>query len=290
MRLGWIGTGVMGASMAQHVLEAGISLLIHTRSRAKAERLLEQGADWAETPAQAAEGQDAVVSIVSMPEDVQAVHLGPEGTLSAAHPAPILIDMTTSNPSLAVSIHEAAGKLGVRAIDAPVSGGDVGAREARLSVMVGGEAEAVKEAMPIFHAFGKTIVHHGPAGSGQHAKVVNQLLVASSMIGACEALQYAHRAGLDPERVLESVSSGAAGSWTISNLAPRMVRRDFEPGFFVDHFVKDLGIAMEESKRMGLSLPGLELAQRLYLGLQQSGRGRKGTQALLLALEELNAS
>ena len=289
MRVGWIGTGVMGASMARHVLDAGMDLVVHTRSRAKAETLLELGAAWAGSPAEAAEGRDAVVSIVSLPQDVQAVHLGPEGTLSAANPAPILIDMTTSDPTLAVVIHENASQRGVMAIDAPVSGGDLGAREARLSVMVGGESQAVEAAMPIFQTFGKTIVHQGPAGAGQHTKVVNQLLVAASMIGACEALLYAQKAGLDSDRVLESVASGAAGSWTISNLAPRMLRRDFEPGFFVDHFVKDLGIAMEEARKMGLTLPGLDLAQRLYLGLQKEGRGGKGTQALLLALEELNS-
>lgn len=289
MQLGWIGTGVMGASMARHALKAGMELVVHTRTKAKAQPLLDQGAIWANTPAEAASGQDAVVSIVSMPADVEAVHLGPDGTLSAENPPNILIDMTTSDPSLAVEICQAAEKVGVQAIDAPVSGGDVGAREGRLSVMVGGEAKAVELAMPIFETFGKTVVHQGPAGAGQHAKVVNQLLVASSMIGACEALVYAHRAGLDAEKVLESVSSGAAGSWTISNLAPRMVKRDFEPGFFVEHFVKDLQIAVNEAQRMGLTLPGLDLAQRLYRELLESGRGSQGTQSLLLALEELNA-
>ena len=197
--------------------------------------------------------------------------------------------MTTSDPGLAKRIHTEAQTRGIQAIDAPVSGGDIGAREARLSIMVGGDSQAVRSAMPIFEAVGRTIVHQGPAGSGQHTKVVNQLLVASSMIGACEALLYAQRTGLDPDLVLESVSSGAAGSWTVSNLAPRMVARDFEPGFFVEHFVKDLGIAMTECSQMGLSLPGLDLAHGLYTRLLEGGRGRKGTQALLMALEEMNS-
>ena len=289
MKVGWIGTGVMGASMAGHVLEAGMDLQIHTRTRKKADSLLDRGAIWAETPSEAANGADAVVSIVSMPHDVEMVHLGPEGTLSAQHPAPILIDMTTSDPGLAQRIHAEAQKKGIHAIDAPVSGGDVGAREARLSIMVGGDSEGVRAAMPIFEAVGRTIVHQGPAGAGQHTKVVNQLLVASSMIGACEALLYGQRAGLNPDLVLESVSSGAAGSWTVTNLAPRMVKRDFEPGFFVEHFVKDLGIAMAECSRMGLSLPGLDLAFSLYRRLNEGGRGKKGTQALLMALEEMNS-
>jgi 3-hydroxyisobutyrate dehydrogenase len=279
----------MGASMAGHVLEAGMDLQIHTRTREKANSLLSRGAKWAETPAEAADGADAVVSIVSMPADVEAVHLGAQGTLTAKNPAPILIDMTTSDPGLAKRIHAEAQTRGIQAIDAPVSGGDIGAREARLSIMVGGDSEAVRTAMPIFESFGRTIVHQGPAGSGQHTKVVNQLLVASSMIGACEALLYAQRTGLDPDLVLESVSSGAAGSWTVSNLAPRMVARDFEPGFFVEHFVKDLGIAMTECSQMGLSLPGLDLAHGLYTRLLEGGRGRKGTQALLMALEEMNS-
>ena len=286
MRVGWIGTGVMGRSMAGHGLDAGMDVVVHTRTRSKAEDLLARGATWAGTPALAAEGADVVVSIVSMPADVEAVHLGPDGTLSAKNPAPLLVDMTPSEPSLAERIHDAALQRGVASVDAPVSGGDVGAREARLSIMVGGEEAAVRNAMPLFEAVGRTIVHHGGPGSGQHAKIINQILVASSMIGACEALMYARSSGLDPDRVLESVSSGAAGSWTISNLAPRMVRRDFEPGFFVEHFVKDLSIAVREARRMALDLPGLELAERLYVALEASGYGRSGTQALLLALEE----
>ena len=289
-RVGWIGTGVMGHSMVGHLLDAGLEVVVNTRTKARAESLLDRGATWADTPAQAAEGMDAVVSIVSMPEDVEAVHLGPQGTLEAVSPASLLIDMTTSSPRLAERIYQAAAARGVAAVDAPVSGGDVGAREGRLSIMIGGDDEPVRRAMPVFEAFGGTIVHQGGAGAGQRTKIVNQILVAASMIGACEALMFTREAGLDPERVLESVASGAAGSWTISNLAPRMVRRDFEPGFFVEHFVKDLRIAVEEARSMKLDLPGLELAERLYISLQDSGRGRKGTQALLLALEEAHQS
>ena len=288
MKIAFLGTGVMGASMAGHLLEAGHGLSIHTRTAAKAASLLERGAVWAETPAQAADGCDAVISIVGMPEDVESVYLGPQGVCQASAPPRLWIDMTTSTPTLAVRLNQAAGDHGASAIDAPVSGGDVGAQNGTLSIMVGGDASAVSEAMPLFEAMGQTIVHQGPAGAGQHTKMVNQILIASMMIGASEGLLYAQRAGLDGDQVIASVGGGAAGSWTINNLGPRMLKRDFEPGFYVEHFLKDLSIALEESRKMGLDLPGLAMAERFYAEVQASGMGRKGTQVLLRLLEGLN--
>jgi 3-hydroxyisobutyrate dehydrogenase len=287
-RIGWIGTGVMGASMAGHLIQTGYSLRVHTRTRDRATPLLERGAEWADSPAEAAEGMDAAISIVGFPRDVEETHLGASGTLASKNPPSLIIDMTTSSPMLALKIAHEARRRGVDSIDAPVSGGDVGARNATLSIMVGGEESAVRSAMPIFERLGKTIVHHGGAGMGQHAKMVNQILVAASMVGTCEALIYARAAGLDAEKVLQSVGSGAAGSWTIANLAPRMVNGDFRPGFYIEHFIKDLGIAIEEAERMGLALPGLALAKELYERAREQGFGRLGTHALLMSLESPN--
>ncbi|MCH2145167.1 MAG: NAD(P)-dependent oxidoreductase [Phycisphaerales bacterium] len=290
MRLGFLGTGVMGASMAGHLLDAGHEVTVHTRTAAKAASLLDRGAVWAASPVEAAEGRDAVLSIVGMPSDVESVYLGEGGVLSASAVPGLLIDMTTSTPTLARRIHAEAASRGGAAIDAPVSGGDVGARNATLSIMVGGDPGPVEQAMPLFQAMGKAIVHQGPAGAGQHTKMVNQILIASMMIGVCEGLLYAERAGLDGARVIESVGGGAAGSWTINNLGPRMLQRDFEPGFYVEHFLKDLGIALEEAGQMGLDLPGLAQAHAFYEQVQAAGMGRKGTQALLCLLEQLNGA
>ena len=285
MQIGWIGCGVMGASMAGHLLEAGHVLRIHTRTRAKATDLLERGATWAESPRDAADSADVAISIVGFPDDVEAVHLGDTGTLAADRPPPILVDMTTSEPELAVRLHEAAAAMGTSFLDAPVSGGDIGARRGTLSIMVGGDDPAVAAIRPIFEVLGGTVVHQGGPGAGQRTKIVNQILVAASMMGAAEAVLFATRAGLDPRRVLDSVTSGAAGSWTLSNLVPRMLEGDFEPGFFIDHFVKDLGIAVREARGLGLDLPGLVLAERFYQEARQEGLGAKGTQALLLLME-----
>jgi 3-hydroxyisobutyrate dehydrogenase len=285
LRIGWIGCGVMGTSMVGHLLENGHGVRVFTRTRARAESVLKKGADWAESPREAAEGTDAVVSIVGFPEDVESVHLGTEGTLTATRVPPILIDMTTSDPALAIRLHAAAAERGIAAIDAPVSGGDVGARNGTLSIMVGGDLAAFEKAHPIFEACGETIVHQGGPGAGQKTKIVNQILVAASMIGACEAILFAARAGLDARTVLASVATGAAGSWTLSNLVPRMLDGNFEPGFFIDHFVKDLGIAVGEARKNGLDLPGLEMAERFYREAKTEGLGSKGTQALLLLLE-----
>ena len=287
-RIGWIGTGVMGAPMCGHLLDAGYACTVTTRTRARADALVARGARWAETPAEVAAQSDVVFAIVGLPADLREVVLGAQGIASAAREGQVFVDMTTSEPSLAVELAATLAALGVAAIDAPVSGGDVGAREARLSIMIGGEADAVARVRPCFERLGHTIVHQGGPGAGQHTKMVNQTLIATNMIGICEGLLYAHRAGLDPETVLASVSSGAAASWSLSNLAPRIVGGDFAPGFLVEHFVKDMGIALAEASRMGLSLPGLALAHALYNAVIAQGHGRAGTQALALALAQFS--
>jgi 3-hydroxyisobutyrate dehydrogenase len=287
--IGWIGTGVMGRWMCQHLMTKGCPATVYNRSRDKAQPLLAAGAAWAESPKAVAERSDVVFAIVGFPRDVREVFLGPLGALAGSKPGTVLVDMTTSEPSLAQEIYQAAKAKGVAAIDAPVSGGDVGAKNATLSIMVGGDAEAVDAVRPLLECLGKTVVHQGPAGAGQHTKMVNQVLIATGMIGVCEALLYAHKAGLDPETVLKSVGGGAAASWSLNNLGPRIISRNFEPGFFVEHFIKDMGIALDEARRMNLALPGLALANQLYVAVKAQGYGRKGTQALMLALEHLSA-
>ncbi len=288
-RIGWIGTGVMGTSMCRRLMDAGYAVNVFSRTRSKAEPLIEAGAEWADSPADVARRSDLTVSIVGYPDDVRQVHLGPSGTIQSASAGHVLVDMTTSEPTLARELATVAAERGVHALDAPVSGGDIGARNGTLSIMVGGDEGVFHAMRPVFEVLGRTVVYQGSAGSGQHAKMVNQTLIATNMIGVCEALLYAHRAGLDLDRVLQSVSSGAAGSWSLSNLAPRIVAGDFEPGFYVEHFIKDMGIALNEARRMNLALPGLALAHQLYVALQAQGGGRKGTQALQLALARLSA-
>lgn len=288
-RIGWIGTGVMGLSMCGHLMSAGYQATVYNRTRSRTKPLVERGAKEAGSPREVAEQSDVIFTIVGYPRDVREVTLGAEGTLAGAAAGSILVDMTTSEPALAVEIAEAARARGVHAVDAPVSGGDVGAREARLSIMIGGDAEVVGRLKPLFEAIGKTIVHQGPAGAGQHTKMVNQILIATNMIGVCEALLYGYKAGLDLTTVLQSVGSGAAGSWSLNNLGPRMIAGNFEPGFYVEHFLKDMGIALAESRRMNLSLPGLALAEQLYRAVEAQGLGRKGTHALMLALARLSA-
>jgi 3-hydroxyisobutyrate dehydrogenase len=288
-RVGWIGTGVMGASMCGHLLDAGYDVTVTTRTRAKAEPLLEREAAWADSPAAVAEGSDVLFTMVGYPSEVEEVVLGDDGAIAHLKPGSIVVDMTSSRPALAVVIAEAAANRGVHALDAPVSGGDVGARAATLSIMVGGEPEVFDAVRPLFDVMGRTVVLQGPAGSGQHTKLVNQTLVAGNIVAVCEALLYARRAGLDVERVLASVSSGAAASWALSNLAPRILAGDYAPGFFVDHFVKDMGIALDEAARMQIEMPGLALAHQLYVALQAQGHGRDGTQALILALDAMSS-
>ncbi|MGH8019568.1 MAG: NAD(P)-dependent oxidoreductase [Opitutaceae bacterium] len=278
--VGFVGTGIMGRSMAGHLLAAGNKLRVFSRTKEKAAGLIEAGAVWCASPAEAAAEADVVISIVGFPADVEEVYLGRGGILSTARARSVVIDMTTSSPALAIRIAGAAKEKSVAALDAPVSGGDIGAREARLSIMVGGDEAAFEKALPLFQAMGKNIVRQGPAGAGQHTKMCNQIAVAASMLGVCEALAYAKRTGLDQERVLASISSGAAGSWSLSNLAPRVIKSDFAPGFMVKHFRKDLGIALEAARECGLDLPMTALAAKLYARLAEDGGEELGTQAL----------
>lgn len=287
-RIGWIGTGVMGRWMCQHAMAKGFPATVYNRSADKLQPLLDLGAKAAATPKEVAANSDVVFAIVGFPKDVREVFLGADGALAGAKPGTVLVDMTTSEPSLAKEIAEAAKAKGVAALDAPVSGGDVGAKNAALSIMIGGEKDVVAAVQPIFEAMGKTIVHQGAAGAGQHTKMVNQILISSNMIAVCEGLLYGYKAGLDLETVFKSVSVGAAGSKALEVLGPRMLARNFEPGFYVEHFIKDMGIALAEAEKMNLALPGLGLAKQLYEAVRAQGMGRKGTHALLVALEHLN--
>lgn len=287
-RIGWIGTGVMGGSMCGHLIDAGFAATVFNRTKKKAQPLIDKGAKWADSPRAVAEASDVVFSIVGFPADVRSVLLGEDGALAGSQAGSILVDMTTSEPSLAVEIAEKAKQKQVHSVDAPVSGGDVGAKEARLSIMIGGDNEVVEALQPCWQAMGKTIVHQGPAGAGQHTKMVNQTLVAAGMVGVCEALLYGYKAGLDLNVVLESVGSGAAGSWSLSNLGPRIIKGNFEPGFMVEHFIKDMGIVLAEAKRMKIVMPGLALAHQLYIALSAQGHGHDGTHALELALAKMS--
>ena len=287
-KIGWIGTGVMGRWMCQHLMDSGYSATVHNRTKERAQPLLDAGAAWADSSREVAAASDVIFTIVGFPPDVRDVYLGENGILKGAKSGSIIVDMTTTEPSLAKEIYNQAGTQGIASVDAPVSGGDVGAREARLSIMVGGDEDAVKSVMPLFEAMGKSIVHQGGAGAGQHTKMCNQIVVAGTMIGVCESLLYGHKAGLDLETMLSSISGGAAACWTLDNLAPRVLKRNFDPGFFVEHFIKDMGIALDESKKMGLSLPGLALVHQLYISVQAQGHGRLGTHALTLALEQMS--
>jgi 3-hydroxyisobutyrate dehydrogenase len=287
-RIGWIGTGVMGQSMCLHLIKKGCTATVYNRTKAKAKVLLDAGAALADSPEAVAARSDVIFAIVGFPRDVREVFLGPDGAVAGSRPATVLVDMTTSEPSLAREIEAAAKAKGAFALDAPVSGGDVGAKNAALSIMVGGDPSVLESVRPLLECMGKTIVHQGPAGAGQHTKMVNQILIASGMVGVCEALLYGHKAGLDLKTVLLSVGGGAAGSWSLNNLGPRILDRNFEPGFFVEHFIKDMGIALDEARRMNIALPGLALANQLYLAVQAQGYGRKGTHALMLALEQLS--
>ena len=287
-RIGWIGTGVMGQSMCGHLLAAGYPTTIYSRTREKAEPLLAAGAAWADSPAAVSAAADVVFTMVGFPQDVREVYFSEQGILAGAKAGALFVDMTTTEPTLAREIHQRARAMGCNAVDAPVSGGDVGARNRALSIMIGGDAAAVAAVMPMFEILGKNIVHQGAPGAGQHTKMCNQIVIAGTMIGVCESLVYAFQAGLDAEKMLQSIRSGAAGCWTLENLAPRVLKGNFEPGFIVEHFIKDMGIALAEAQRMRLSMPGLALVHQLYLALQAQGHGRKGTQALVLALEHVS--
>ena len=288
MKIGWIGTGVMGSSMAGHVQAAGHEMYVYNRSRDKVAGLLEKGAVWCETPGRVAREAEAVFTIVGFPADVEEVYFGPEGVFSSAGACRTVIDMTTTKPSLAVRIAETAAERGIDALDAPVSGGDIGAREGTLVIMVGGRRETMEKMMPVFKCMGSRITFMGGPGAGQHTKMCNQILVSGTMISVCESLLYAARVGLDQQEVIDVVGKGAAGSWSINTLGPRIVNGDFSSGFYVEHFIKDMGIALEEAEAMGLSLPGLTLVQQLYVAVKAQGHGRSATQALYLALKAMS--
>jgi 3-hydroxyisobutyrate dehydrogenase len=278
----------MGRWMCQHLINKGYTATVYNRTKEKLQPLLEAGAVGADSPRAVAERSDVVFAIVGFPPDVREVFLGQDGALAGSKAGNILVDMTTSEPSLAREIYTAAKAKGVGSVDAPVSGGDVGAKNATLAIMVGGDADVIEAVTPLFECMGKSIVRQGEAGAGQHTKMVNQILIASNMIGVCEALLYGYKAGLDLKTVLQSVGGGAAASWSLNNLGPRMIDRNFEPGFFVEHFIKDMGIALKEAEAMRLCLPGLGLAKQLYEAVRAQGYGRKGTHALLLALESMS--
>ncbi|MCA1949763.1 MAG: NAD(P)-dependent oxidoreductase [Treponema sp.] len=263
-QIAFIGTGVMGSSMAGHLLAAGYPVSLYTRTKSKAQGLLDQGARWAESVTEAVKQADVVITMVGYPQDVEALYLGPQGIIDTARNGTILIDMTTSSPNLARRIAEAAAARGLEALDAPVSGGDIGARNGTLSIMVGGSEKAFRRAQPIFQKMGKTIFLQGGPGSGQHCKMCNQIVIASTMMGVAEALAYGLSAGLEPRTMLASIESGAAGSWSLSNLLPRMLDGNVKPGFYVKHFIKDMGIALESARELGLNLPGLAQAETLY--------------------------
>jgi 3-hydroxyisobutyrate dehydrogenase len=286
--IGWIGTGVMGSSMFSHLLDKGYMGIAYTRTKDKASGVLAKGAAWAENVSMLASKSDVIITMVGYPQDVREVYFGDKGILAYAKPGSFLVDMTTTSPSLAKEIYETAVQLKLYAVDAPVSGGDVGARNASLSIMTGGEKEACDALMPVFESMGKKIVYQGTAGSGQHTKMCNQIVIAGTMIGMCESLLYGYKAGLDLPTLLRSISGGAAACWSLDNLAPRILKRDFEPGFFVDHFIKDMSITLDEARRMNLVLPGLSLVHQFYQSVKALGYGRKGTQALMLALENMS--
>jgi 3-hydroxyisobutyrate dehydrogenase len=287
-KIGWIGTGVMGNAMCQHIVDKGYNAYVYTRTRKKAKKLIDSGATWANSPEAVAENSDVIFTMVGFPQDVRDVYFGSTGVIKGVKPESILVDMTTTEPSLSKEIYKEAKLKKATSIDAPVSGGDVGAMAGTLSIMVGGDKDAVEKVMPLFRLMGKNIVYQGAAGSGQHAKICNQVMVSGLMIGMCETLVYGYKAGLDLETMLKSVSRGAAACWMLDNLAPRILKRDFRPGFFVEHFIKDMGIALKEAERMNLTLPGLALVHQLYVAVEAQGHGRKGTQALMLALEKIS--
>jgi len=286
LTIGFVGTGVMGKSMAKNLQLAGYPLHIYTRTKEKAQQLIDEGAIWKETIADLASSSDVIITIVGYPSDVEEVYFGEDGILHHAKKGTYVIDMTTSKPSLAIDIYEQANLKGIHALDAPVSGGDIGARNGTLAIMVGGEQHVFDKLLPIFEILGENIVLQGKAGAGQHTKLANQIAIASNMIGVCEAIIYAEKAGLNPTDVLKSISTGAAGSWSLSNLAPRMIEEDFSPGFFVKHFMKDMIIAIESAEEMGLTTPGLSLSLELYQKLAQMGEENSGTQALIKLLRK----
>lgn len=305
-RIGWIGTGIMGRSMCERLLQAGYSVSVYNRTREKADSLLQQGARWAHSPIEVAQSSEIVFLMLGYPEDVRKVVLGEfqsgqsktseirtsepkmPGIIEVLQPGSVLVDMTTSRPALAVEIAEQCAQRGVISLDAPVTGGDVGAKAGTLSIMVGGDQMVAESLRPFWNAMGQTVVYHGKAGSGHHAKMTNQTLIAANMCGVCEALLYASKAGLDLEKVLQSCSPGAGGSWALSNMGTRIVAGDFAPGFYVEHLIKDMGIILDEARRLGIAMPGVALVNQLYIALEAQGHRRSGTQALIFAFAQLS--
>lgn len=286
--IGWIGTGVMGQSMCANLIAAGYQAAVYSRTREKAEQLIQAGATWCESPAGVAAQCDIVFSIVGYPQDVETVYLAEKGVLSGTPRCRVIVDMTTSKPSLAEEIHRRAAEKSISALDAPVSGGDVGAREGKLAIMVGGKSEAFQQVLPLFKVMGENIALMGGPGAGQHTKMSNQIKIASTMIGVVESLLYGYKAGLDLHMLLDVIGKGAAGSWSLNNLGRRIVNSDFDPGFYIKHFVKDMGIALAEAERMRISLPGLALAHQFYVAAIAQGFEDLGTQALYKVLSRLN--
>jgi len=284
--IGFIGTGVMGKSMAGHLLKAGYRLAVHNRTKSKAEELIHQGAEWKDSVADIARECNVIITIIGYPKDVEEAYLGKNGIINNAKEGSYLVDMTTSTPSLAKKIYEEASKRKMHALDAPVSGGDVGAREARLVIMAGGDVEVFEAVKPLFELMGRNIVLEGRAGAGQYTKMCNQIAIAGTMIGVCEALAYAKKAGLDPSTVIKTIETGAAGSWSLSNYGPRIVAGNFSPGFYIKHFIKDLNIALESAKDMGMWIPGTELVRSMYQKAAEEGEENSGTQALYKLLDK----
>lgn len=287
-KIGWIGTGVMGKSMCTHILKKGYALSVYNRTREKAGELCKEGASWLATPGDVAAASDVTFTMVGEPPDVEQVILGKGGVLERSRPGTVIVDMTTSEPSLARRIYEEAKGRSVSSLDAPVSGGDVGAREGTLAIMVGGDEETFKRILPVFELMGKTIAYMGGPGMGQHTKMSNQIAIAANMVGVVESLLYARRAGLDLDAVIDIIGKGAASSWSLNQLGRRIVKGDFAPGFYIRHFVKDMGIALLEARKMKLSLPGLALANQFYTAAMAEGLETDGTQALYKVLDRLN--
>jgi 3-hydroxyisobutyrate dehydrogenase len=285
--IGWIGTGLMGAPMSEHLLAEGYQVNVYNRTRSKAERVIKKGAIWYDTPRELTAASDIVITIIGFPKDVEECYFGEEGIFKATKKGQILIDMTTTKPGLAVKIAKEAKKIKASFIDAPVSGGELGAINANLSIMIGGERKIVARVLPVMAVLGKNLVYMGDAGAGQHAKMCNQITLAGTLIGVCEALIYGTKSGLDLNILVRAISKGAAGCWSLDVLAPKIISKDYSPGFTIDNFLKDIGIALEEARLMNLPLPGLALAQQLYDSVQKMGKGQLGNQALYLALELL---
>ncbi len=287
-KIGWIGTGVMGKSMCAHLLKAGYKISVYNRSKEKANELIDMGAIWCSNPGEVAEKSEILFTIVGFPHDVEEVYFGEKGILKSIKTGSIVIDMTTSEPSLAQKIYKEARKMGVSSLDAPVSGGDVGAKNGTLAIMIGGDKEAYETLLPFFNLMGQNISYMGKEGAGQHTKMSNQILIASTMIGTIESLLYAYKAGNDLEAVINVIGKGAAGCWSINNLGPRVAKGNFEPGFFIKHFVKDMGIALKEAKLMNLALPGLALAYQFYMYAMALGLENLGSQGLYKVLGKMN--